>query len=170
MWSCWLFLVIYKLIIFSGYPLSKRIDLILSNSNCNRSGEQMVKARWVRVRIRLVLRIYAGIPSFHKNAKLIIPRLLTNGRSIRLLGRFAWAKKSRTILRKRASCDSLKDTCCVRVVNRAGLFGSGSGSGRVRAWLLGKLRAYFGPGTMLTNKLSKTKLFCYLIFILCRLT
>ena len=40
---------------------------------------------------------------------------------------------------------------------RVGL-GFGPGSGRVRAWLLGKLRAYFGPDTTLTNKLSKNKI------------
>ena len=61
-----------------------------------------------------------------------------------------------------------------RVVNRAGLFGSGSGSGRVRAG--------FGPGLALISRktsgffrarydaFKKTKLFCYLIFILCTLT
>ena len=40
---------------------------------------------------------------------------------------------------------------------RVGL-GFGQGSGRVRARLLGSLRAYFGPNTTLTNKLSKNKI------------
>ena len=39
----------------SGYPLSRRIDLSLFNSNCNHCEEQIVEAQWVRVRIRLVL-------------------------------------------------------------------------------------------------------------------
>ena len=44
-----------------------------------------------------------------------------------------------------------------RVVNRAGLFGWGSGSGRIRA--------NFGPDTMLTNKLSKNKIILLLYLL-----
>ena len=40
----------------SGYPLVSRMNLILSSSDGNLSGEQMARARWVNVRIKLVLR------------------------------------------------------------------------------------------------------------------
>ena len=59
---------------------------------------------------------------------------------------------------------SMKDVSYYRVVNRAGLFGSGSGL------TLTKISGYLELDTILQINFQKTKLFGYLMLTLCRLT